>query len=646
VSAPVSDRRAIALGFVDAVRPALAPGASPVATFAACDVARMMDLPGLATAFAELARHASAPRPAPVEHLASRVGRLLDRAVEEGDLGVFTAADRELEGLASQLAATEWSHPGTASEPAVATLRADTALADLTLAGSAEACATRLTLPVASAVRAAIDWLGADEAPRVTLDAHDAALTITVAVTHAGGIGPAGAVLAGVEGSLGRESDGRWTMRVAAATERPSFLLLHQGRYGIALPWHAVARLRMFAPHELERLPEPVLDPLSTAPPAPPVDRPAALVALGLARAWFVADRIVWRIAAHAEALESPAPFGGVTRRVSLESGDSYWVLEPAWLLRGVAPPEVAPPSPRPRVSTTTLEALPAAPAEPAPVAAPAPAAPTSGESLANAVERALAQLRPRRDAESAVPPPPERSLLEPPPVPGMPESERLEVTTFEHAAPEAPAPPVVLPHVDVIQGAAVSGFDTAWDAMFPPETEAAPEPASGPQAPEAASATPAPAVPAAPEAAPRTPAAPPAIVPPASAPQPAGRVVAAQARRALVADDSLVARIFLGRLLERRGWIVETVGDAAALWDELPRGPWGLVCADIALPDAQGAGHVRRLREHLERRATPVPLIVLTRDLEDERAAAEGGVTHVLRKPFDPARLESLLPR
>jgi CheY-like chemotaxis protein len=116
--------------------------------------------------------------------------------------------------------------------------------------------------------------------------------------------------------------------------------------------------------------------------------------------------------------------------------------------------------------------------------------------------------------------------------------------------------------------------------------------------------------------------------------------------RRALVADDSLVARIFLARLLEKRGWIVELVGDAASLWAELAHGPWGLVCADIALPDAPGSAHVTQLVDRFRGNPAAPWLVVLTRDAQDEREARGAGAAFVLRKPFEPERLDAILPR
>ena len=143
--------------------------------------------------------------------------------------------------------------------------RADEALADLPLEASAGAAGTRMTMTVASAVRAAIDWLGADESPRVTVDVHDSALTITVSATHEGGVGPAGAVLAAVEGSLGREATAAGPSASPPRRSARPTCCMRQGRFGVALPWHAVARLRMFAAHELERLDEPRLAPLVVA---------------------------------------------------------------------------------------------------------------------------------------------------------------------------------------------------------------------------------------------------------------------------------------------------------------------------------------------------------------------------------------------
>jgi CheY-like chemotaxis protein len=606
VNVPQPGPREIVNGMSEVVLPALGPEAPEAARASAREVAQLLGFAGLAAALAQLERHAGPARPREVQHLAERIARVVEQAREQGALAPLHDADRQLHAIADQLAITHWSTPQATPAPAVPTLEVGETLADLPLEAAPETLHSRLTMSVASALRAAVDWLGGDESPRITASIHDSALTLTLRVSHEGGLGPAGAVLAAVEGSLGAEHDGRWMLRVPRCTERPSFLLVRQGRFGFALPWHAVARLRMFAPHELDRLVEPRLDPLAALSPTT-AERPAAMLALGLVRGWFIADRLVWRIAAQSEESEVASPFSGATRVVEVEGGERYWVLDPAWLLRGIVPQEVAPPASRPRASVSAapapaiVSAAPASPAAPEASVAPAPQAPAApavpaAPSLADAAARALAALRSEREA-----------------------SERAAA---EHAAAAASAAtpaiePEPLPDVDALVDEAFSfesdgaGTAEAAQELDADATEAARfhEPASFEDAEPSPGVAPVPAL-----------------------------------RRALVADDSLVARIFLTRLLEQRGWTVETAPDSAGLWSALHDGDWTLVCADYSLPDASGRAHLERLVSHLSRRALPCRLVVLTRDEEEERVAAEAGAALAMRKPFDPGQLDQLL--
>ena len=384
--------REIARGLVGALRAALEPGAPERARAVARDVAQVMGLDGLDAVLAELGRASEAARPADLAHVAARLARLAEEAEREESPDPFRAADAELTAHAMALRETEWSGAGASAVPVYA---AAEVLADLPLEPNADLSRARLTAPVAASLRAALDWIGADEALLVQAGVHDSALALTSPVSHAGGLGPAGAVLASVEGSLAPEPDGRWTLRVPLHVERPSFLLLRVGHVPVALPWHAVARLRMLAPAAWAELGEPVLEPL-VAPQPGGDDRPGALVALGLTHAWLVADRIVWRIAITPEDVEKRGPFGASSRAVRVESGEHYWVLEPAWLLRNATPTPVAPPAPRPRpVAAAPAEPIvPEAPPETAPaISAEPPAA--DAAALADAVARAVKAIDP-----------------------------------------------------------------------------------------------------------------------------------------------------------------------------------------------------------------------------------------------------------
>ena len=677
--------RDIARGLVGTLRPALIPGAPDRAFEVARDVAQVMGLDGLDAVLAELAGMREAARPSDIEHVAARLARLADQAESELSAAAFVAADSELTALAHALRTTEWSEAG---EGAVATYAAPDVLTDLPLDPNPDLHRARLSAPVAASLRAALEWIGADEALLVQSAVHDSALTLTCPASHPGGIGPAGAVLAAVEGSLGQEDDGRWTLRVPLHVERPSFLLLRIGHIPVALPWHSVARLRMLSPGDWAKLDEPVLEPLTTPQPGDE-EKPGALVALGLAHSWLVADRVVWRIATLPEEVHEHGPFAASTRVVSVENGETYWVLETPWLLRAVPPAPVPPPAPRPRHGhSTPAPAEPVAPAEPArgsviavapaepapevradvpaatPAAAPAAAPARVASPLAEAAERAIELLRSERAAAGA--PSPSREMPRPeasaPPSREMPRPESSvppPSREMSRPATNVPPPSRELPRQQARPAISSREMPLPKSASTPPSREL-PRPA--PESPARVShshltvlkqadvaplgGAPAEAAPPAPHRAPTSPAWPPpsplSSVRPAAAPE----ASALPARRALVADDSLVARIFLARLLERRGYVVDLVGDGESMWRLLSHGPWSLVCADVTMPDVHGRAHVERLLDFRAACREPFRLILLTRDVLEEQEAELAGARLHLRKPFDPNVLDQLLGR
>jgi CheY-like chemotaxis protein len=113
--------------------------------------------------------------------------------------------------------------------------------------------------------------------------------------------------------------------------------------------------------------------------------------------------------------------------------------------------------------------------------------------------------------------------------------------------------------------------------------------------------------------------------------------------RRVLVAEDSIIARIFLVRLLEQDGYVVDAIGSGHELVHAAGRVPWWVVFADTDLPDAVAGSALGRLAP---RRAdgTPAPVVALVRDADDVRAAAMAGITHTLAKPYEQDALRALL--
>jgi CheY-like chemotaxis protein len=158
-------------------------------------------------------------------------------------------------------------------------------------------------------------------------------------------------------------------------------------------------------------------------------------------------------------------------------------------------------------------------------------------------------------------------------------------------------------------------------------------------------------AVPAPPLAAPRRepiarevpPAAP--MVLDASAAQPLRAAPVARAeRRALIVDDSLVARMALARVLELDGWVVEGAETASQMWDLLLEAEWTVVFVDVSLPDASGRAHLRSLVARQLVTARRFELVALTRDGAERRLADDAGITRTLQKPFAAGAIELLL--
>jgi CheY-like chemotaxis protein len=317
-------------------------------------------------------------------------------------------------------------------------------------------------------------------------------------------------------------------MRVPIVTSRETYLMVSQGDLDLALPWHMVLRVVMTPRGEFDTnvralgLPVlPPLVPLSSDAEAYPV----VLIAHGLKRAYFVADRLIWRLPAEecAAALDPRAP--GHARAVRAEDGEVYRVLDPARLLETVEP--FAIPEPERHAPPEAESSAPPSPGADAPAG---PGAPIDAETGTGAFASS-------GNAHAAL-----QALEE---LPGQPE---VGVIDEERVTP--------LP------------------------------------------------------------------------------------LRALVAEDSISARLVLVMLLEQFGFEVRATGSAAELFESLEAGPWALVCVDIELPDASGVDLLRDARES----ASGASVVALTRDGADELAAIEAGVIRSLGKPFSRAALARLL--
>jgi len=575
-----------------AVTQALETGASARTLERAGELAEQGSLPGLARLLTVLTPHAGGMWPMPLRPAIDRLQRSVTECSRHDSLEPLRRLDQELALMAraiervpsGRIAPPQPEAPARAAWPSAES--AIVPLADLVdglsvQAGSAEVLRrVRLHAPVAGALRAALDWLvgGGVPRPRIWLTSDGSALDVTCEGIAYTGVQPAAEVLESVGAHLGPagERPGSWTVRVPIVAERETFLMIEQDELQLAVPWHAVVRVRMIPTATIEAMVHrqglPVLKPLAVAARRAP-EQPVLVVALGLRRACLVADRLIWRMSAEPAEAPGRSPAEGIGRAVRSDDGEVHWVLDPAWLLRGVVAPPLGHPIRRgpgsePAGPTVSQSPIPNPERPPLPISGP-PAVPKPADPDTEPVEGSEEQPTVSETTSPAAAEDPS-SLADAPPVEILPDD----------AAPSTPAPP--------------------------PQPEL---PARSPVVPSATEA-------------------------------PSSR----GPRRALVAEDSITARIFLVRLLEQRGFLVHAVASARELREWLPRGPWALVCADCVLPDAHGDDYLRQLSQQDE--AAPFPLVALVRDAADESAARASGVGATLRKPFEREALELLLSR
>ncbi len=112
---------------------------------------------------------------------------------------------------------------------------------------------------------------------------------------------------------------------------------------------------------------------------------------------------------------------------------------------------------------------------------------------------------------------------------------------------------------------------------------------------------------------------------------------------RVLVIDDEETVRTYLSALVRRFGYEVETADCGAMGLAHLSQSTFGVVIADIRLPDEQWAGQwIKQLLAAAGQ--TPVVLISGAPTPEFEQLAKSGQVRAFLSKPFELAFIKNIL--
>ena len=103
--------------------------------------------------------------------------------------------------------------------------------------------------------------------------------------------------------------------------------------------------------------------------------------------------------------------------------------------------------------------------------------------------------------------------------------------------------------------------------------------------------------------------------------------------RTILVVDDSPTVRETERRLLESRGYEVDTAVDGIDGWNAVRLGSYDLVITDVDMPRLDGIELVRRIRRDPRIKTTPVMIVSYKDRDEDRTAGLEAGASYYLTK-------------
>ncbi len=112
-----------------------------------------------------------------------------------------------------------------------------------------------------------------------------------------------------------------------------------------------------------------------------------------------------------------------------------------------------------------------------------------------------------------------------------------------------------------------------------------------------------------------------------------------------LIADDEVLSRRLLQRILERSGYEVLAVSDGRQAAEELchPDGP-RLALLDWMMPELDGPGVCREVRKRRAQRYVHILLLTSRNSKTDVVKGLESGADDYLVKPFDPEELKARL--
>jgi two-component system, chemotaxis family, chemotaxis protein CheY len=108
-----------------------------------------------------------------------------------------------------------------------------------------------------------------------------------------------------------------------------------------------------------------------------------------------------------------------------------------------------------------------------------------------------------------------------------------------------------------------------------------------------------------------------------------------------LVVDDSATVRKFVSVSLSMQGFTVVSACDGMDALEKLPSGKFNLVITDLNMPNMDGFGLIRALRENQEYREIPIIILTSLADEANKELGSKLGVQSYLIKPFSLEKIQ-----
>ncbi|TVR89222.1 MAG: response regulator [Spirochaetaceae bacterium] len=117
-------------------------------------------------------------------------------------------------------------------------------------------------------------------------------------------------------------------------------------------------------------------------------------------------------------------------------------------------------------------------------------------------------------------------------------------------------------------------------------------------------------------------------------------------AKKVLVVDDSSAIRESVSYVLDQAGYGVVQAGDGLEGLEKLKEGGFDLIVTDVNMPNLDGIGLVRKVREQGQHKF--LPIVVLTTESQQSKMqeGKEAGATGWIVKPFDSEKLLAVVKK